>query len=141
MNTVLPDTALEIANELRPVLLRLTRELRRETLQHGITGRQATLLVLIARNPGVSPSTLAADEGITAPSLSGHLDRLERMDLVERIRDPDDRRRVELVLTPTGTRLLRRVRATRTAWLAERLDRLETSIVDESRTRCPPLLV
>ena len=118
------DTALDIANELRPVLLRLARELRRETQQHGITGRQATILWLVAKSPGVSPTTLAADEGISPPSLSAHVDRLERLGLLERIRDRNDRRRVGLELTPAGTTLLRRVRATRTAWLAERLARL-----------------
>lgn len=123
--TTTNDIALEIANELRPVVLRLARELRRETLQHGITARQATLLLLVSRSPGISPTDVAADEGISPPSLSAHVDRLERLGLLERIRDQDDRRRVGLRLTPEGTALLRRVRAARTAWLAERVARLD----------------
>ena len=37
------------------------------------------------------------------------------------MRDADDRRRVGLTLTDDGARLLKRVRARRTTWLAERL--------------------
>ena len=41
------------------------------------------------------------------------------------MRDADDRRRVGLTLTDEGARLLKRVRARRTTWLAERLRDLE----------------
>ena len=46
-----------VAADLRPVLLRLARELRKETEQLGITARQATLLWLVKRNPGLSLSS------------------------------------------------------------------------------------
>jgi DNA-binding MarR family transcriptional regulator len=116
---------LAVANQLRPVLLRLSRELRKETEQMGVTSRQVTLLWLIRRNPGLSLRELAAEERISAPALSGHVDRLERAGLLERVRSADDRRRVGLALTPEGARLLRRVRARRTTWLAKRLQSLE----------------
>jgi DNA-binding MarR family transcriptional regulator len=114
-------SASDIAAELRPVILRLARELRKETEQLGITARQATLLWLVKRSPGLSLAELAAEEGISPPALSGHVDRLERAGLLERVRSTDDRRRVGLELTDGGARLLRRVRARRTTWLAERL--------------------
>ena len=37
---------------------------------------------------------LAAEERISAPALSGHVDRLEKADLLARVRDESDRRRV-----------------------------------------------
>jgi len=114
-----------VAADLRPVLLRLARELRRETEQLGITTRQATLLWLVKRSPGLSLAELAAEEGISPPALSGHVDRLERAGLIERVRSTEDRRRVGLRLTDEGSRLLRRVRARRTTWLTDRLGRLE----------------
>ena len=43
VNVVTVD-ALTLANELRPVLLRLARELRKETEQFGVTSRQVTPL-------------------------------------------------------------------------------------------------
>ena len=60
------------------MLLRLARELRKETEQLGITARQATLLWLVKRSPGLSLAELAAEEGISPPAMSGHVDRLEK---------------------------------------------------------------
>jgi DNA-binding MarR family transcriptional regulator len=120
INDVIADP-LTVANQLRPVLLRLARELRQETEQLGITSRQVTLLWLIRVNPGLSLRELAAAERISAPALSGHVDRLAKAGLLERVRDETDRRRVGLRLTGEGERLLRRVRARRTTWLADRL--------------------
>jgi DNA-binding MarR family transcriptional regulator len=117
--------ATEVANQLRPVLLRLARELRRETEQIGVTSRQVTLLWLIRLSPGLSLTELAAEERISAPALSGHVDRLEKAGLLTRIRDEGDRRRVGLQLTDEGEKLLRRVRARRTTWLADRLRGLD----------------
>ena len=114
-----------LADGLRPVLLRLARELRRETESLGVTSRQVTLLWLIRERTGLSLRELAAEERISAPALSGHVDRLERAGLLERVRSTDDRRRVGLALTDDGARLLRRVRARRTGWLSERLQGLE----------------
>jgi DNA-binding MarR family transcriptional regulator len=117
--------ATALANELRPVLLRLARELRKETEQLGVTSRQVTLLWLIRLSPGLSLRELAAEEGISAPALSGHVDRLEKAGLIARTRDEADRRRVGLTLTEEGDKLLRRVRARRTTWLADRLRGLD----------------
>jgi DNA-binding MarR family transcriptional regulator len=116
---------LEVANDLRPVLFRLTRELRKETEQLGVTGRQVTLLWLVKRSPGLTLRALAEEEGISPPALSGHVDRLEDAGLLERVRSSVDRRRVGLELTPAGERLLRSVRERRTTWLAGRLGLLE----------------
>ena len=124
VNDVIADP-LTVANQLRPALLRLSRELRKETEQLGITSRQVTLLWLVRNNPGMSLRELAAEERISAPALSGYVDRLEKADLLARVRDETDRRRVGLALTDEGERLLRRVRARRTTWLADRLRGLD----------------
>ena len=122
-------SSLELAEELRPALLRLARNLRRETEALGVTSHQVTLLWLVRDRPGLSLRELALEEGISAPSLSGHVDRLESAGLLRRVRSTDDRRRVGLELTDEGRTLLRRVRARRTTWLAERL----AGLSDEER--------
>lgn len=134
-----PIDTLETANRLRPALLRLARELRRETETLGITSRQATLLSLINEHPGLSLRELAALERISAPSLSGHVDRLEGAGLIERVRSGGDRRRVGLELTTTGDRLLRKVRLQRTTWLAERLAELSPERVEAIESAIEPL--
>ncbi len=113
------------------MILRLGRHLRRETEQLGVTSHQATLLWLVKSRPGLSLRELAHAEGISAPSLSAHVDRLETLGLIRRVRSTDDRRRVGLELTPEGRATVRRVRARRTTWLADRLGRLS----DEERER------
>jgi DNA-binding MarR family transcriptional regulator len=129
----------ETAGKLRRVLLRLARELRRETEALGVTSTQATLLWLVRDHPGATLRDLAAMERISAPSLSAHVDRLETAGLLERVRSTEDRRRVGLALTPQGSRMLRRVRTRRTTWLAERLAALEPSEVEAIERAIEPL--
>ena len=119
----------ELANGLRPALLRLNRALRRELGPLGITGGQAALLHAVHTNAGIGIRELAALEVVSAPAMTAYVDRLEAGGLVARTRSPADRRRVELALTAAGLRVLRNARRRRTAWLAERLQRLE----DEER--------
>jgi DNA-binding MarR family transcriptional regulator len=116
--------ALELANRLRPVLLQLNRHLRREAHAEGVTGGQAALLAQIRAYPELGVRQLAAREGVSAPSMTRYLDRLERAGLVVRARSVNDARRIRLALTPKGARVLRSVRRRRTAWLAERLQGL-----------------
>src|SRR5213078_4992908 len=113
--------AVAVADALRPVLLRVGRELRREARAVGVSPEQVALLVAIKYAPGIGVRELAARERVSPPAMSKHVDRLERDGLVERTPSADDRRRVGLTLTDEGQRVLRRVRSRRTAWLATRL--------------------
>jgi DNA-binding MarR family transcriptional regulator len=113
-----------VANRLRPVLLRLARELRREIHSLGVTGGQVTLLAQIKHHPGITATELAERERVSAAGMSGHLVRLEAAKLIERTRAAD-RRRIGLSLTPEGEKALKSVRKKRTAWLAGRLERLD----------------
>ena len=121
------------------MLLRLSRELRKETEQMGVTSRQVTLLWLVREHPGLSLRELAAEERISAPALSGHVDRLEKAGLLERVRNESDRRRVGLTLTDEGASVLRRVRARRTTWLADRLRALDDAEVEAVERAIEPL--
>ena len=132
-------SAREIAEELRPAILRLARQLRRETEALGVTTQQVTLLWLVRTRPGLSLRELASEEGISAPSLSGHVDRLETLGLLRRVRSTEDRRRVGLELTTEGESLLKRVRARRTTWLAERLALLSDDERDRLEGALPTL--
>ena len=122
MVQVLNDS-LSLATELRPVLLRLARLVRRESAELGVTAGQASMLSAIDARPGITGRELADFERISAPGMSAHLDRLEAAGLVVRTRAAD-RRRVGLTLSPEGKRVLRAVRSRRTAWLAARLEHL-----------------
>jgi len=110
-----------VANRLRPVLLRLARELRRETHSLGVTSGQVSLLSAIEDAPGITQAALAEHERVSAPAMSGQLVRLETAGLIERTRNG---RRMGLALTGEGTQVVRSVRKRRTAWLANRLKSL-----------------
>jgi len=131
-----------IANRLRPVLLRLARELRREIHSLGVTGGQVSLLSQVKHNPGITASELAERERVSAPGMSGHLVRLEAAGLIERNR-ATDRRRIGLYLTPEGAKVLRSVRSRRTAWLSARLERLEPAdreLIEDALTSLEKLM-
>jgi DNA-binding MarR family transcriptional regulator len=117
------NDSLATANELRPVLLWLARHLRRESHAFGVSSGQVSLLAAIKDRPGITAQELAEREQVSAPAMSGQLGRLEGDGLVSRERGAD-RRQMELRLTAQGERVLRSVRQKRTAWLADRLDRL-----------------
>src|ERR671927_1431096 len=114
-----------VANRLRPVLLKLNRELRREIHSLGVTGGQVSLLVQIKYRPGIGMRELAALERMSVPGMSKFVTRLEEAGLVQRATVAGDQRRVGLSLTAAGQKVLRSVKSRRTAWLSARLRRLE----------------
>ena len=112
-----------VADRLRPTVLQLARELRRERIA-GVSSQQVGLLVSIKYTPGVTVGELAAEERVSTAAMSKRVSRLERDGLVTRTPSETDRRQVGLTLSDEGQRVLRRVRSRRTAWLASRLDTL-----------------
>ena len=122
MLTISPPEA--VADRLRPLLLHLNRDLRREALPMGVTVGQVALLAVIREQPGIGVRDLATRERMSAPAMSGYVDRLEAAGLVVRGPVAGDGRRVGLKLTDSGRRVLRSTRSMRTAWLAARLRRL-----------------
>ncbi|MFY9579654.1 MAG: MarR family transcriptional regulator [Gaiellaceae bacterium] len=133
-----PDTT-ELANRLRPVLLKLARELRREIHSLGVTGGQVSLLVSIKHSAGIGVRELAARERISVPGMSKFVGRLEQAGLVKGEPVAGDKRRVGLTLTTAGHRVLRSVRSKRTAWLAARLGTLDDEQLEALDAAIEPL--
>ena len=117
MPTALAADPTVLANRLRPVLLHLNRQLRREVHSLGVTGGQVALLVQIKLHPGIGIRELAALERISVPGMSKFISRLEEAGLVQRAPVEGDQRRVGLTLTAAGHKVLRSVKSKRTAWL------------------------
>ena len=136
MLTISPEA---VAENLRPLLLHLNRDLRREALPMSATVGQIALLAAIREEPGIGVRELATRERMSAPALSGYLDRLEAAGLVVRGPVEGDRRRVGLHLTDAGRRLLRSTRRMRTAWLAERIRRLTDDQIAAREAALEPL--
>jgi len=128
-----------LANRLRPVLLQLNRQLRREIHSLGVTGGQVSLLVQIKYHPGIGIRELAALERMSVPGMSKFISRLEEAGLVQRAPVEGDQRRVGLTLTAQGQRVLRSVKSRRTAWLAARLRDLEPDELEAIDAAIEPL--
>lgn len=129
-----------VANRLRPVLLQIARQLRREVHPLGVTGGQVSVLASIHALPGIGIRSLAAREGVSPAAMCKHIDRLEEADLVSRTpEEGGDRRRVGLALTAEGDRVLRLVRSRRTAWLAARLRQLPPEELEVLERAIEPL--
>lgn len=78
---------------------------------------------------------LAAAEQVKPPTMSRIVAGLERARLVKRVPDAMDGRRVYLLATPKGAKLMQRGRLRRIKYLAARLNALtrnEVRILDES---------
>jgi DNA-binding MarR family transcriptional regulator len=140
MLAVAPLDATDLANRLRPVLLKLNRELRREIHSLGVTGGQVGLLVQIKHKPGMGMRELASRERVSVPGMSKFIARLEEAGLVQRAPVEGDLRRVGLSLTPAGHNVLRSVRSKRTAWLAARLRQLEPEQLEAIDAAIEPLV-
>ncbi len=115
-----------LADRLRPVILKLSRHLRREAQKVGMSALDAQLLGVVKMAPGVGVSGLADIEQMSRPAMSAHVKRLEGEGWLMRQSDaPDaDRRRVNLAVTPKGLQALNLIRRSRNDWLASRLSRL-----------------
>jgi len=67
-----------------------------------LTVQQLRVLNLVAAEPGLTSQDLAHGLAVSAPTASGLVDRLVEKDILERRRDPGDRRLRRLYLTELG---------------------------------------
>jgi DNA-binding MarR family transcriptional regulator len=116
----------DLADALRPALLRLSRRLRQEAHKAGLSAQDAVVLGLVKNRPGIGVSGLADAEQTSRPTMSEHVRRLEAAGLLNRGVDAEDARRSGLTLSPAGARKLEQIRAQRNDWLAKRLAKLES---------------
>jgi DNA-binding MarR family transcriptional regulator len=76
----------------------------------GMTALQYTALTVLERHPDLTSAQLARNSFVTNQSMADMVTVLEGRGLIERHRDPADRRRLVIALTAAGRRLLRRYR-------------------------------
>ena len=135
-----PSDVAALAEMLHPILLRLSRRLRRQAQQFGMSSLDAMLLMMVRKRPGVGVSELADLEHMSRPTMSAHVKRLEAAGWIAR-QEPDsqDKRRVGLNITPTGVRAVDAVRRQRADWLAGQLASLSPEALEAVRAAAGPL--
>lgn len=119
-----PD-AESLANELRPILNRLSRHLKRQTLSAGASTLDVFILGMVKNEPGIGVTRLAEMEDTTRPTMSAHVKRLRNAGWLD-VDDnhSTDQRRSSLVLTEAGRSALDHVRARSNEWLSRRIGQL-----------------
>ena len=131
----------DLADRLRPALMRVSRYLRREAQRAGVSALDALLLGSIKKNPGITASELADREHMTRPTMSGHVKRLEKSGWIGRAASAaGDRRRISLLITRKGERALEEIRKHRNDWLALRLSGLSPRALAHIEAAIEPLL-
>ena len=122
-----PDLLQELRDTER-LLLRVSwleqRRFAQDLAQFGLTLPQFVALRAIRREKQPTMTTLADETLQRCATMTGIVDRLVKMGLVIRQRDPEDRRRVLVELTATGSELMQRVRLSREQRLRETLAHL-----------------
>jgi DNA-binding MarR family transcriptional regulator len=90
--------------------LHLSRRFAARLAPLGLEPRQAGMLFRLAQNDGKSQQAIAELMGLNATRMVFLTDELEKLGLVERRRNPADRRSHALYLTEAGKAMLARVR-------------------------------
>jgi DNA-binding MarR family transcriptional regulator len=108
-----------------------------------LSASAAFVLNRVCREGPVRLTTLAAKEGVSQPSMTQLIQRLERLDLVARLADPDDGRAALIGITEHGQALLndrKRMRRDRLRALLETLTAEEESALWLSARVALPIL-
>ena len=104
---VAPPTLLYVIKQVELAVRARLEEILRPS---GMTALQYTALTVLERHPDLSSAQLARNSFVTAQSMADMVVALEERGLIERHRDPADKRRLVLALTKDGQKLLRSVR-------------------------------
>jgi DNA-binding MarR family transcriptional regulator len=107
------------ATELRSVLGLLLRRLRGE---HGLPISHGAVLGRLERCGPATTSALAAAERVRPQSMAQTIADLEAEGLISRTPDADDRRQVQIGLTPAGHAKVDEERARRDGWLTQAIE-------------------
>lgn len=113
----------ELAARLGRAVLRVRRQMRRNSPAE-LTVGQVSLLGTIVRRGPVGVRRIADAEALPSSAVTRLVGRLEADGLVARKADPADRRAVLVVATPAGQAAFEAHEAGASRWLVERLERL-----------------
>lgn len=129
----------ELASIMRVSVMRLSRRLRSERSDAGLTLTQIATLGTLDRHGPLTPRELAGHEKVQPPSMTRVLAHLEELGLIDRTPHASDGRQHLVSLTGRAQDLLKEDRRRREAWLAQRLAELTAGERDLLRAAAPLL--
>ena len=104
--TSVSDQDIAVAAELRTVIHRLVKLLRRETHGEGALSMTERSVMGSLYREELPPSTLAQLEKVTTQSMSQIINHLYELELIHKTPSAEDKRKVMLSLTAKGRRTL-----------------------------------
>jgi DNA-binding MarR family transcriptional regulator len=111
----------DLSTSLRIAVARLSRRLRAEKADHELSDTQISVLAFVVRSGAPTIGQLSEFERVTPPSMNRTVNHLEAAGYVQRTPDPDDGRKVVVIVTGSGRELVAETRRRRDAWLHKRL--------------------
>ncbi len=100
-----PKPEIQILQALRRIIRAVDIHSRELAVRYGITGPQLVCLATLCDDGAMTGAELSRRVFVSASTITGIIDRLEKRGYVERKRDAVDRRRVLLHATPEGYKL------------------------------------
>lgn len=91
---------------LRQIVRAIDLHSKKLVQRHGVTGPQMLVLKKLAEAAPVAVGELARRASLSQATITDILDRMERRNLVLRMRSKTDKRRVLVTVTPDGEQLL-----------------------------------
>lgn len=126
MNEALVSEALKRFRIIYGAVRKHSRNMERAC---GVGGAQIWAMALMARTPGLRVTQLARDLSLHPSTASNLLDKLERAGLVQRARNSEDQRVVQLYLTEAGQKVLARAPQPWSGVLTHALEQLPEAVL------------
>jgi DNA-binding MarR family transcriptional regulator len=111
------------AGRLRLAITGLQRKLRKDW-PDDLTPSRVSALATIAGGEPLAVGELAKRMAVSTPTVSHIVDALDKLGLIDRLPDPNDRRVCRLTTSEAGEELLEELSRRTTGMLAERIHRL-----------------
>lgn len=115
------------ASDLRMATFRLARRLRAQRAVDSMSDAQFAVLAGLHVHGSHTLGELAERERVTSPSMNRTVNCLEESGYLARTPDEDDRRKVNVTLTPAGATVVTETVRRRDAWLEDVLAELSAS--------------
>ncbi|WP_316804576.1 MarR family winged helix-turn-helix transcriptional regulator [Pedobacter nototheniae] len=109
----------KIAAQLRPVLTRLVRKMRKLSPVNTVLSQTERSVLVLLENQQFLSAELAVIEKITPQSMGAVLKHLDGLNLIERTPSETDKRKVYISISETGKEIIRQVRNERDEWLSK----------------------
>lgn len=116
-----------LSSSLRTAVSTLNKRLRKQDYSsenYSIT--EIETMGYLHRKGNLSPSELAGLTKIRPQSMSSILDKFEEQKLIKRIPSKEDKRKIHVVLTTSGKKIVEKTRYERDGWLTKNIDKTLT---------------